>query len=601
MKKNTYSDFLCEWLVEEGYTHCFFVAGGQIMHLLNSARNRFQCVPVVHEVTAAIATEYFNETSNGAKAFALVTSGPGITNAVTGVAGAWLESRELLIIGGQVKSSDLMTGGIRQRGIQEIDGISLLKGITKISKQFKSTINKNDFKKIIRFGADGRPGPIFLEICLDVQGSTGHHGKFLDETTELNLPELNLPELNLPELNESNFKELLNLITNAERPILLIGGGVKRKVVKKYQNFLESLGLPIMTTWNGIDRFPSNHKLFWGRPNTWGQRSSNVLIQQSDLVIAIGTRLGLQQTGFNWKAFAPNAKKVQVEIDSGEIFKGHPEVNLMFNCSAEDFLNTFHKLDIKVNKSKVREWLDFGRIILKLLPNNETSNSKNVNFFNPYDFVEILSTNLTSSDVIIPCSSGGAFTTIMQAFEQKSGQIIVSNKGLASMGYGLPGAIGAAYANPHKRIILVEGDGGFAQNLQEIGTAVASNFPIKIFIYVNNGYASIRTTQKNYFNGAYIGCDVSTGLGLPDWVKLFSAYKVDTMDLTPQSFNNRRFLSAMNDSSPRAFLVPIDPEQTYYPKITSRVLESGQMESNPLHLMTPSLTDELQSEVFKYL
>ena len=214
MKKKTYSDFLCEWLVEDGYTHCFFVAGGNIMHLLNSARNRFKCVPVVHEVSAAIATEYFNETSNGAKAFALVTAGPGITNAATGVAGAWLESRELLIIGGQVKSSDLMTGRIRQRGIQEIDGISLLKGITKISKQLKSTINKDDFKKLIRFGAHGRPAPIFIEICLDVQGSTEHQSGFLNETTELNLPELNLPEL-----KDSQFKELINLIANAEKGI----------------------------------------------------------------------------------------------------------------------------------------------------------------------------------------------------------------------------------------------------------------------------------------------------------------------------------------------------------------------------------------------
>ena len=596
MKKKTYSDFLCEWLVEEGYTHCFFVAGGNIMHLLNSARNQFKCVPVVHEVSAAIATEYFNETSNGAKAFALVTAGPGITNAATGVAGAWLESRELLIIGGQVKSSDLMSGGIRQRGIQEIDGISLFKGITKISKQLKSTINKDDFKKLIRFGAHGRPAPIFIEICLDVQASTEHQSGFLNETTELNLPELNLPEL-----KDSQFKELINLIANAERPIILIGGGVKRKVARHYQSFLENLGLPIMTTWNGTDRFPSSNKLFWGRPNTWGQRSANVLIQQTDLVIAIGTRLGLQQTGFNWMAFAANSKKVQIEIDNNEIIKGHPKINLAFNCSAEDFLETFSKLDIKVDELKVKEWLNFGKFILRLLPNNENSNSKSINFFNPYDFVENLSMNLTSSDVIIPCSSGGAFTTIMQAFRQKSGQIIVSNKGLASMGYGLPGAIGAAYANPNKRIILVEGDGGFAQNLQEIGTVVASKFPIKIFIYVNNGYASIRTTQQNYFNGAYIGCDVSTGLGLPDWVRLFDAYNIETMVLNPQSFSDEKFLTAMNDPSPRAFLVPIDPEQTYYPKITSKVLANGQMESNPLHLMTPSLTDEVQLEAFKYL
>jgi acetolactate synthase-1/2/3 large subunit len=169
------------------------------------------------------------------------------------------------------------------------------------------------------------------------------------------------------------------------------------------------------------------------------------------------------------------------------------------------------------------------------------------------------------------------------------------------MGYGLSGAIGAAYANPDKRVVLVEGDGGFAQNLQELGSAVVSDAAIKIFIYSNNGYASIRMTQRNYFDGAYVGCDKSTGLGLPDWVKLFQAYGIETIEMNAKSFTDSKFLEALNDSSIRAFLVPIDPEQTYFPKITSKVLLTGQMESNPLHLMTPDLTDEIQLAVFKYL
>jgi acetolactate synthase-1/2/3 large subunit len=190
---------------------------------------------------------------------------------------------------------------------------------------------------------------------------------------------------------------------------------------------------------------------------------------------------------------------------------------------------------------------------------------------------------------------------MMQAFNQKSGQIIVSNKGLASMGYGLSGAIGAAYANPNKRVILVEGDGGFAQNLQELGTAVVSGAALKIFIYSNNGYASIRMTQRNYFDGSYVGCDTSTGLGLPDWVKLFESYGIQTLEMNPDSFTETVFLEALADSSIRAFLVPIDPDQTYFPKISSRVLENGQMESNPLHLMSPELPNDIQLAVFKYL
>jgi acetolactate synthase-1/2/3 large subunit len=593
MKTKTYADYLCDWLVEEGYTHCFFVAGGNTMHLLNSSRSRFKCVPVVHEVAAAIAVEYFNETSTGNKAFALVTAGPGITNAITGIAGAWLESRELLIIGGQVKSSDLMTGGLRQRGIQEIDGVSLVAGVTKISRQLSSPISEGDFKKTIREGSSGKPGPVFLEVCLDVQGITDY------VLAKEDVPVGN--HLDSIAVDTSAMDKLVRLMHSAERPIILIGGGLKREASTEFHEFFSNLGFPIMTTWNGIDRFPSMHNLFWGRPNTWGQRSGNVLIQQSDLIIAIGTRLGIQQTGFNWKGFAPLANIVQVEIDKTEMDKKHPKVAIEFNCDAEDFLRSLAKLNLGIEHTQIAEWIDFGKKVRTLLPNSEAANSRSASHVNPFDFVEQLSEKLSTSDVIIPCSSGGAFTTMMQAFNQKSGQIIVSDKGLASMGYGLSGAIGAAYANPNKRVVLVEGDGGFAQNLQELGSAVVSGAALKIFIYSNNGYASIRMTQRNYFDGAYIGCDISTGLGLPDWVKLFQAYGIETIEMNSDSFTDPKFLAALNDSSIRAFLVPIDPEQTYFPKITSKVLMNGQMESNPLHLMTPDLTDEIQLAVFKYL
>jgi acetolactate synthase-1/2/3 large subunit len=593
MKNKTYADNLCDWLVEEDYTHCFFVAGGNIMHLLNSARNRFECVPVVHEVAAAIAVEYFNETSNGAKAFALVTAGPGITNAVTGIAGAWLESRELLIIGGQVKTSDLMTDDLRQRGIQEIDGVSIVEGITKISRKLKSPISQSDFKQTIRTGSSGRPGPIFLEVCLDVQAISDN-----------NFPTEDISQENSPVANKvdlSSMGKLISLMRTSKRPVILVGGGLSRSTSSEFEEFFLNLGFPIMTTWNGIDRISSSHDLFWGRPNTWGQRASNVLIQQSDLIIAIGTRLGLQQSGFNWQGFAPLAKIVQVEIDQSEIKKGHPKIDLEFNCDTKSFLNSLKKSDIPVKAEQIAEWIDFGKSVRTLLPNSELANSSSSNYLNPFEFVEQLSEHLSGSDVIIPCSSGGAFTTMMQAFNQKSGQIIVSNKGLASMGYGLSGAIGAAYANPNKRVILVEGDGGFAQNLQELGTAVVSGAALKIFIYSNNGYASIRMTQRNYFDGSYVGCDTSTGLGLPDWVKLFESYGIQTLEMNPDSFTETVFLEALADSSIRAFLVPIDPDQTYFPKISSRVLENGQMESNPLHLMSPELPNDIQLAVFKYL
>jgi acetolactate synthase-1/2/3 large subunit len=585
-----YSEQVCDWLIEEGYTHCFFVAGGNIMHLLNSARSKFKCIPVVHEVAAGIACEYFNETSSKHKAFVLVTAGPGLTNLVTAIAGAWLESRELLILGGQVKSSDLSDGKVRQNGIQEINGMDICKPITKKSIQIRKPISKKDFIEVVQQTYTGRPGPVYFEFCLDAQAA-----KPVEET--------NAQVKKLSASNKSvDIDATLTLMNASCRPVILIGGGVSREIFNGYKPLFNDLKIPIMTTWNGIDRIDARDNLYWGRPNTWGQRYSNILIQQSDLIIALGSRLGIQQTGFNWKFFAPLAKIIQVDVDINEIQKGHPKVDLGIHNTVENFLLELKNNTKKIYLKDLTEWIDFGKKVKKTIPLNESSNKTDSHFVSPYLFIEELSKVCTHEDIVVSSSSGGAFTTTMQAFSQKLGQKIVSNKGLASMGYGLAGAIGASYANPGKRVVLIEGDGGFAQNIQELGSVSVSNLPIKIFIYSNMGYASIKMTQLNYFQGSYIGCDISTGLGLPkDWVTLFESYGIEAVHLESKSVFAQNIREKFESTSPVAFIVPIDPEQTYYPKITSVVVENGQMESNPLHLMAPALDPALEKVVFKYL
>ena len=586
----TYADQFCDWLVEAGYTHCFFVSGGNIMHLLNSARKRFTCIPVVHEVAAGIATEYFNETSSHERAFAMVTAGPGITNIVSAIAGAWLESRELLVVAGQVKSTDLASSRIRQRGIQEVGGIAIVSSITKSAIQIKKPLRKSEVIAFCEESRIGRAGPVFLEFCLDAQGSTSDN--------DLNDSVLNHRVSDVT-ASKAQIAELNLLISSSHRPIILLGGGVPRNAMSKLLPHLEAVGVPIMTTWNGLDRIDSDHPLYWGRPNTWGQRSSNILLQQSDLVIAVGTRLGFQQTGFNWREFASLAKVVQVDIDEAELTKGHPHVDLPICADACAVLEAIQK-DVAPD-DRWGEWKEFGQDVLTLLPHNEPVNSHHPRYLSPYDFVERLSEILTNDDIVIPCSSGGAFTTMMQAFQQKLGQIVVTDKGLASMGYGLSGAIGASYANPGKRTILIEGDGGFAQNIQEVGTVAVGNLPLKIFIYDDGGYASIRMTQSNYFNGEYVGCDRETGLGLPNWLPFFASYGVRAHTLDTKNAFSNEVLAMLNDDFPAAFIVPIDPEQTYFPKIASKVMPDGMMQSNPLHLMSPELSQEVASRVFKYL
>jgi acetolactate synthase-1/2/3 large subunit len=247
------------------------------------------------------------------------------------------------------------------------------------------------------------------------------------------------------------------------------------------------------------------------------------------------------------------------------------------------------------------EWVTFCRRVAELLPLDDPENTTAPGYLSPYAFTLALSDILTSDDIFIPCSSGGANSVPMQTFRQKVGQVTISDHGLAAMGYGLGGAIGAALAHPERRVTLIEGDGGFAQNLQELGTVRVNDLNLKIFIFENEGYSSIRMTQKNYFGGEYVGCDTSTGLGFPDWNALFPAFGIPVTTIDAEFSSDAGFREAFDQPGPAAFLVPIDPEQTYWPKITSRITDSGSMESNPLHRMSPDLPEEIANEVFAYL
>ena len=569
-----YSDQIAAWLKAAGYTHYFYVGGGNIMHLTESLDRYLTGVPVVHEVAAGIAAEYFNEIAAPAKALALVTAGPGLTNIVTAISGAWLESRELLVIGGQVKTTDLARQQVRSRGIQEIDGVELLRSTTKLAYRFEDVIEGDLFLELISESWTPRKGPVFLEFPLDVQA------KVVEETS---LPGI-LPVM-LPNAADSNLDLVAALYRTAERPILLIGGGVEYSTVDRVRQRIELLGVPVMTTYNGADRFDGDAANYLGRPNTWGQRSSNIILQKSDLIIALGTRLGMQQTGFNWKEFGRSATIVQVEIDQAELTKGHPRVDHGFQVDANDFLARLVQYELP---SKT-DWLAEARRIRRAIPRVEPVNNTGTGYLSPYNFIVGLEDFTTADDLFIPCSSGSAFTLSMQLYKQKLGQRVLTNKSLASMGYGLSGAIGAAIGGGSRRTILVEGDGGFAQNMQEIGTVAINRLNLKMFIFDDQGHASIRMTQRSYFGGKYLGCDAASGLGLPKWENLFGAWDIPVMRLPVDFGSDTEFQRRMSDEGPFAFIVPVDPEQTYFPKISSRITETGSMESNPIDRMTPEI------------
>lgn len=587
-----YSLAIVDWLDDLGYTHCFFVPGGNSMHLLDGARTKMQCIPFVHEMSATIAAEYFNETSKNGRAWVLLTAGPGLTHAVSGIVGAFLEGRSLLVLGGQVKTTDLATNGLRQRGIQEVNGVAIVEPICKRATRLERPVSEGKFKSIVNFQFDGKPGPVFIELCLDVQGqmveidSLRGGGSFRESSKK-----------NEFDVLKKATEFISSALESSRRPIILVGGGVARGV-SGLKNKLTEIGAPVMTTYNGADRVGSEFHLYFGRPNTWGMRYSNILLGQADLIIAFGSRLGLQQTGFNWQQFAPCAKVIQVDIDELELTKGHPKIEAGFVVDATECLMN---IDSKSGDGYFKKWVTFCKEVKDLLPLSESANSCHPGFWNPYLFLENLSAISSAEDVIIPCSSGGAFTTFFQAFENKEGQLVVSNKSLASMGYGLAGAIGATISNPARRVLLIEGDGGFSQNLQELATVSVRRPNLKIFLFCNDGYASIRMTQKNYFDGAYLGCDINTGLGFPDWHALSAAYGLKCSNLSEDDFKSQDFIQLMNSPEPHVFIVPIHPEQTYFPKISSRISDSGSMESEPLWSISPKLPSDVAAKVFSIL
>ena len=514
-----YSDFVAKQLVELGYTHCFFLAGGNIMHLLESFSRCMECVPVAHENSGIIAAEYMNSLPGSAKALALVTAGPGITNSLTGIAGANLESRELLVIGGTVKTSDISSNNLRQRGIQEINGQDTVKPIAKFSERITEIKDGNYWLGVEKISSSDRKGVAFIEFPIDLQSK---------EVNFKVIKNINSTSENINIYSEE-INELHKLIRSSSRISFLIGGGCTKETAINLNNFSRDCNIPIFTTYNGADRIDSSDNNYFGRPNTWGQRYSNILIQQSDLVVVFGSRLGLQQTGFNFKEFIPLGKIVQIEIDNNELTKGHPHVELPICADVNSFckglFNIFdNNLKNEINKNQ-EEWIKFCNIVKKELPLNEEFSPENGRI-TPHSFFEILSESCPSDNIIVPCSSGGAFTCFYQMFNQKIGQDIRSNKSLASMGYGMAGAIGAAFSDRKRQVIHIEGDGGFVQNISALSTISHNNLNIKTFIINDGGYASIRMTQSNYFDGNYVGCDPQTGLFFPDWKLLFKSFKI---------------------------------------------------------------------------
>jgi acetolactate synthase-1/2/3 large subunit len=590
-----YSDDFMDWIKEAGFTHCFFVAGGNAMHLIESASSRFECIPFINEIGAGIAVESFNEIcTEDKRAFVLVTAGPGLTNLTTAIASSWVDRRELLVVGGQAKSTNLSRGMTRQIGFQEIDGVAILSSITKASVLIDHQIGKEELWSHISKSKTGAKGPVFLEMCLDISMQQTNK-EFLSSLTQGGSRVL----ANHP--TTADLQEVIEALKSSSRPVLLIGGGVDRNSCSDGLGTLIKLGIPIATTFNGADRIGSDYEFYAGRPNWYGSRWANLIIQQSDLVIAIGARLGLMETGYNWEQFAPNASIFQIDVEDNELTKGHPKITRAINADPNIFLNLLGGGMDGCSEIELAEWQNLiSKIKNKLVPPEE-SNKATAGYVEYASFVHHLTSKLQANDNVNPCSSGGNFECFGKVMVNKTGQKWVTSPGLASMGFGLSGGIGMALAYPKHRTLVFEGDGGLAQNLQEFGVVRTNKLNIKVFIADNGNYGSIKAHQKSAFNNHYVGCDKETGLWLPDWAIIAKAFDLDVMTISTNDYESEEFNRLFNSDKPAIFVVKVDPDQVIYPKIISSRNAHGEVVSNPLHLMEPPLSEELMAELAPHL
>ncbi|MCX7704683.1 MAG: thiamine pyrophosphate-binding protein [bacterium] len=589
------SDYVFSFISEQGINSVFMLPGGGAMHLVDSlGKSGLQYICCLHEQAAVIAADAYAQYT-GKFGVALVTTGPGGTNAITGVAGAWIDSVPVLILSGQVKRQDMLKGtGLRQKGVQEVDIISLVRPITKYAVTIvEPTSIRYEIEKAVYMATTGRPGPVWIDIPLDVQAASIDE-KHLKPFDGMKAKPSGLDIENLVD-------KTIKMLNNSKRPVIFAGNGIRlAKVLDEFLELIEYLDIPILTTWKSIDFLPEQHRLFAGRPGSIGQRGANFVLQNSDLLISIGARLDLAQVGFNYKNFAPKAKKIIIDIDPFEIAKIDTWIELPICCDAKEFILEFLKQKHKIKKHVWSAWLAWCREMKEKYPVVLPEYWNEKNYVNTYVFIDVLSDLMEENDILVPGSSGSCSEITMQAFKVKKGQRIFNNPGLGAMGYGLPASIGACIASGRKRVVSIIGDGGLQLNIQELETVARLNLPLKIFILNNNGYASIRNMQKGHFKGHFVGCDPSSGLTLPDTCKIASAYGLKNTRIFNHENIKEKVKGVLDTDTPIVCELMINPDLPTAPRLISEVKPDGSIVSKPLEDLWPFLDrEELKGNILE--
>lgn len=582
------SDYIFKKIAETGTSNVFLVSGGSAMHLLDSlGKNKdLTYVSNHHEQAVTMAAEGYARIS-GKPGAALVTCGPGGTNAVTGVCGAWVDSIPVIIISGQAVSHNLSQGtNLRQFGIQELDIVKLVEPITKYAVCV-TDYNQIRFhiEKALYLATNGRPGPVWLDIPLDIQS------KLINpDMLPTFIPDKVASKTESEGLS-SKVNSCIDLLHDSKRPVLIVGYGVRlSSAEEEISKLIQTLNIPVIFSWNAFDLIPSDHPLAIGRCGIFGDRASNFAVQNSDFLLSVGCRLSVAQIGYNHKQFAREAKKVIVDIDEVEIKKSSLKADIPIQADAKIFINEMLRQinnDCLVEKDKWRERCQMWKAKYPVILPEYKKNKEMVNSFH---FVGELAKKLDKNAVIVT-DMGTSFTCTMQAFKTKHGQRIFTSSGMSAMGFGLPGAIGACIAHDRKQTICISGDGSLQMNIQELQTMVHYKLPIKLFVLNNHGYLAIKNTQQNHF-GRFVGANSESGVSCPELMKVAKAYGLHAVKIEKQDELNAKLDIILTTSGPSMVEVMMPENQPLIPRISSLKKPDGSVVSKPIEDLFPFLDRE---------
>ena len=588
------SDYIAKFLTDRGILDVFMLTGGGAMHLIDSFGNHpgLNYVCCLHEQAASFAAQAYGEFKSTPGAV-LVTTGPGGTNAITGLASAWLDSTPCVFVSGQVKRADLLTGrGVRSLGPQELDIVSVVKPLTKYAITLTEPLEvRRELEKAWHLATTGRRGPVWIDVPLDVQATRVEEAELAGYMPE--------PERAVSGRLEELVANAIKMLKKAERPVILIGNGARQAHIEGLvEQTVNALAIPALLTWKAMDMLEEEHLFFCGRPGSVASRGSNFTQQNADWILVLGARLDRPQVAFSHRNFARAALKVVVDIDAHELAKLDMPIDVVVEAEAADFLREFLRQLSETALPDTSAWLRRSKRWLAKYPVITPEFWARTGSVNTYALIDVLSDLCTADDVLAPGSSGACSDIFLQCFRLKRGQRVVNAPSLGAMGTGLPGAIGTCIASGQRRTICVNGDGGFQLNIQDLETIRRLHLPIKFFVLANGTYASIVAMQHNHFAGRMVGSEPGSHLTLPDVTRVAEAYGIQSMEIRDHSHLRQRASEALTCDGPVVVAVHILLDQPTLPRATASTRPDGTIVSLPMEDMAPRLDrDEFRREM----